>query len=451
MKKLLTTTGVVIILSTLFIASREERLVSVAVLGVQDAATSTKKELFNTQNEVVYTDCDLTKPKNTDIEGSLKTYKVKNADDSLRDLDAKDKASLKSCEIAKIKALPRERVQFSGAEYDIEIVDTQYVDGHVEVFARAWNTDGTQIGFGTDGTVDIERFRIFNPPVLVDDPVGNIIREWTDKITGELKQRHLREDSLLAIKQSLVHSIETTTKFGGVQIISGKIGNTTDTFYPDASPETTSVDGYAGNNTPATWATIRAAAGNFSSDTTASTLLGWDTSGGGGTPFAYMYRAFFLFDTSAIADGDTIDSATLSIYGISKADPVSNTPDINIYASTPASNTAIINTDFQQVGSTAFSTAITYASYSTTGYNDFALNASGLSAVTKTGVSKFSARNANKDVAAVSPSTSASGFTGFNGYYADQTGTANDPQLVVVHTASAPVASPSFGDIIYFD
>ena len=34
---------------------------------------------------------------------------------------------------------------------------------------------------------EIERFRIFNPAFLVDDPNGDIVREWTDKETGLIK------------------------------------------------------------------------------------------------------------------------------------------------------------------------------------------------------------------------------------------------------------------------
>lgn len=453
MKKALVTTGITLFVLAAFIASTGP---TALVEWLQDepelavgAADPKAKDLFNEQSEVVYTDCDLTKPKNPDIENSLKTYKAKNPDNSLRALDAKDKASLKSCELAKIKEKPRQNVKYSGADYDIEIVDTQYVDGHVEVFARAWNPDGTQIGFGVDGTVDIERFIMENPPVLVEDPQGTIVRESTDRFSGVVTVQTYREDPVLAIQQSISHTISVKTQvFPAANIQPGKVGNTTTTVYPNAHVETVSVDGYAGNNTPGTWATLRAAAGNFSSDTaTAEGYFGWDPVAG---THQYLYRSIFLFDTSGIPDTDTISSATLSLRGTVKADPSSNAPNLNIYASTPASNTAVANGDYQQVGSTEFSTSISYAAFSTTGYNNFALNASGLAAISKTSVSKFGARNANYDVANVAPATTVNGTTRLGGNYADATGTTNDPKLVIEHTAAAGGSAPLQEEIIYY-
>ena len=57
---------------------------------------------------------------------------------------------------------------------EIEIVKTNLIEGGIEVFARAWR-DGNQIGFGADGSVDVERFKVFNPPILVLDEQGPLI------------------------------------------------------------------------------------------------------------------------------------------------------------------------------------------------------------------------------------------------------------------------------------
>jgi hypothetical protein len=121
------------------------------------------------------------------------------------------------------------------ANYDIEIVSMRTIEGGVEVFARAWTKEGGQIGFGPDGTVDIERFQIINPPVLVADPAGSIVRTWTDNDTGRVKERRLREDAREALLQSLEHTLSVKKeKFGSTNIVPGKVGNTTSTFYPAA-------------------------------------------------------------------------------------------------------------------------------------------------------------------------------------------------------------------------
>ena len=63
-----------------------------------------------------------------------------------------EKVSLKAEEIVRVT----EKKQYERKDVKLEIVDTAKTQGGVEVFARAWR-DGQQIGFGKDGTVDIER------------------------------------------------------------------------------------------------------------------------------------------------------------------------------------------------------------------------------------------------------------------------------------------------------
>jgi len=87
-----------------------------------------------------------------------------------------------------------------------------------------------------------------------------------------------------------------------------------------------------------------------------------------------------------------------------KLDGLVCTPDIDIYTSTPAINTSLVAGDYQQIGSTSQTGApISYADWSTTGYNDFTLDAVGLGNINKTGISKFGVRNANYDVSGSPP------------------------------------------------
>src|SRR3990167_9425751 len=98
----------------------------------------------------------------------------------LKNLNAKDRAKEKGQEIAKIKSIPKTKVQFSGFECEIEITDIRAIDGGCEVLARAWDKNGNQYGFSNDGSVDLERFVFINPPIMVDDPLGDVIREYPD-------------------------------------------------------------------------------------------------------------------------------------------------------------------------------------------------------------------------------------------------------------------------------
>ncbi len=178
------------------------------------------------------------------------------------------------------------------------------------------------------------------------------------------------------------------------------------TFYPDANPEVTSVDGqvyHEGLGLGLTWAALIAAAGTTVSHDGASFSMHIVFQSADG--YRRCHRGIFLFDTSALPDGITITSATFSVYGTSKSrSGAVITPNINVYSSAPASNTNIVAGDYDSFGSTAFSdTPIDYDAWSITGYNDFTLNAAGIAAISLTGITKLGLRNANYDVAATEP------------------------------------------------
>lgn len=337
------------------------------------------------------------------------------------------RASLKGQEIAKIGPQARQRVQFGGADYDIEIVSLNAISGGVEVFARAWK-GGEQVGFGKDGTVDIERFRFINPPILVDDPTGDIVFEWVDEITGA-NTRKLREDPEEAIKQALVGTIKTVGKKGN-NIVQGKVGNTTTTVFATEDGRVLRT------GTNLTWADLRDGAGTSTS--TGATFTPATLQHGSVTDrFSGMARGIYVFDTSSIGDTDTIDSATFSLYGFAEADASGLNMSMNVFNATPADEGNIVAGDYTQLGTTAFSdTPIAISAYTLEAYNDFAFNATGEAAIDKTGNTPIGTRN-NFDSSNVAPTWSDSAFDFFNAYGMAETGTTKDPKLVVEHTGAA--------------
>lgn len=220
------------------------------------------------------------------------------------------------------------------------------------------------------------------------------------------------------------------------------------TFYPDANPETTSVDGrtscYTGSDL--TWAQAHDSGGAFAVDNDADAWCIVLYTSANSNYWLSLGRSIFLFDTSSLPDEATISAATLSVMtGSGKNDPAGWAPDVNVYSSAPASNTAVVAGDFDSLGTTPFSTAITYANWAATGnYNDFALNSDGLSAISKTGVSKFGLRNANYDVANSAPTWSASKTANLDVYYAEK-GTGYKPKLVVTYTTVTEKTSSDAG------
>lgn len=340
-------------------------------------------------------------------------------------------------DLLKINPFPRTSVSFSNSDVDVQVLNIKAIDGGIEVQARAWNTGG-QIGFG-DGTVDIERFKIINPPTVIPDPNGKIIVTSTDIETGEIKTSRYTEDPKAALLQVLAHTIKVKTeKSSAAGIINDKIGSTTTTVFPDPSTETTTVDGYV-QFEAGTFAAARAGtAGDDTSDTNASILCA-TTNAAGGTIFN-IGRSFTLFDTSSIPDTDTISSAVYSlyrndlIYSFQNAD----TTSVHCVATTPASNTAIVLEDYDQVGTTSFGSFLMGDTAVAT-YEDITLNASGLAAISKTGVTKLGVRN-SLDFNNISPT----GTNRISFASADAAGgTSTAPKLVIEHAgAAAPSTTP---------
>ena len=132
--------------------------------------------------------------------------------DLIKNKSIKERANIKGLEIAKLN--------FNGIyistkfRVKIEILgNITAIEGGIQVFARAWRGN-KQLGFGKDGSVDIERFNIYNPPVLIDDSTGKIIRKGgIDSITGEIeKDRVLKYDPAEAIRQVIAHNVTLVGK-----------------------------------------------------------------------------------------------------------------------------------------------------------------------------------------------------------------------------------------------
>lgn len=198
-----------------------------------------------------------------------------------------------------------------------------------------------------------------------------------------------------------------------------------------------SVDGYTEHivgSPGVAWSTLRAAAGTGSLDNDPAGRAMYIM---GNSVFAnYWYgmrRGIVVFDTSLVPAGAIITSATLSVYGYLKGDDLVIAPDINVYSASPASDTALASGDFDSIGSVALcDTPITYAGFSTAGYNAFALNAAGLAAIDPSGATAIGFRNANYDVANVEPAKTAVGTkTSYLQFYGVEQGAAFAPKLVV--------------------
>jgi hypothetical protein len=209
------------------------------------------------------------------------------------------------------------------------------------------------------------------------------------------------------------------------------------TVYPDAGSGSTTVDGDPKHEVGAgtTWTALATGVGTglFNPVTTTVIELVRIDSDTDTDEWNLNARSVFTFDTSSIPDDNNINSATISFYINTLFDGLSITPNLNVYSASPASDNDLVAGDYDGVGSTELSTTKTYASLTNNAYNDFTLNASGITNIDATGVSGFSTRNAEYDVADVAPTWSSNTVSRIRAASADNGGTTNDPKLVIQH------------------
>lgn len=316
--------------------------------------------------------------------------------------------------------------EFNNKKIRVVIDSIKEIEGGVEVFARAYKGK-KQLGFGEDGTVDIERFRILNPPTQVEDENGDIIIESVTPITNEVITRRYRKDPQQALIDTLLDTINIVAK-NGKNIIQGKIGNTTTTIYSQN-------DGQVSSDAQATWAASQGATSGSLNTGFQQVYAYWRTV----DSKYYIARSFDEFDTSSISSGDTITSATLSAK-VSSVTARSGLCGVNVYQSTHSSTLAA--GDYDLCGTTAFSTTVGFGSMTAGVYVDWVLDSNGIANINKGGLSRFALREANFDVANSSPAKDLNPNMIF--YDSVEAGTSSDPKIVIVHSSSSPSSTSDF-------
>ena len=217
------------------------------------------------------------------------------------------------------------------------------------------------------------------------------------------------------------------------------------TFYPDASPESTSVDGRVYKTNGTSWALAHDATtgeGASDSDGNLNGLFTFDWSGS----TYQIARSAYLFDTSSLGSGQAVDAAVFSIVPSTVTDV--DGFSICLVQSNLASNTAVVAADYDQIGDavanpTEGATRKAISTYSTGSYQAQTLDATGRGWVDVSGITKLGLRTSpdcDDDPTGLSVDTISTRIICYN---ADQAGTSSDPKLVVTHSDAAPAGTNS--------
>lgn len=219
------------------------------------------------------------------------------------------------------------------------------------------------------------------------------------------------------------------------------LGFDTLTSYPNAHPETTTVDGVILSWASKSFSDHRSSTsgivtGDSNADDYSIRIAATTTT----DMFQGLSRVFLLFDASTLPVGASVTSAIISITGTGKYN-LSTLPNggVSVYSSSPASDTGLVSTDFDNVGSIPYSNNILFGSLPDwLQVGDFTLNATGLASIAP-GILKYSLRESYYDVGGNQPAWSSGREAYWQSYFSDYTGANNarDPKMVITYTSGA--------------
>jgi|2_EtaG_2_1085320.scaffolds.fasta_scaffold24003_2 hypothetical protein len=218
------------------------------------------------------------------------------------------------------------------------------------------------------------------------------------------------------------------------------IGASPETFNPDAGTGggNTTVDGWVQyNDTEVAWTTALDHAGSGANDTAVTAVTTQVRSGTTSNKFTKNYRGIYTFDTSALPDDVTITGVVFSLLGQAQADGLSISGNLgtNIYSAAPASDNALVAGDYDSLGTTAYcDTEVAYGDFGAEAWDDWIFNATGIAAVSKTGITKIGTRSPYYDIARNVPSWTSEAQS-YIQYYTADTGGGKEPKLVVTYTS----------------
>jgi hypothetical protein len=209
---------------------------------------------------------------------------------------------------------------------------------------------------------------------------------------------------------------------------------TVDTYYPGSSSTDNPVDGVVYRaGVSELFSNVRAGNGTGVGETWNPLMIGLYSVNGSSGYFKELDRGEVCFNSASIGT-DNVTSSVLSLY-ISGANNGLGNPTMHICQANPAATDSLSAGDYQAMKN--YTTSFGYFSWlSPDTYNDITLNASGVSNISKSGISKFGLRLSWDMNNSFTGTWANNTYSGFQFYTSNQSGTTSDPKLTVTHSAS---------------
>lgn len=359
--------------------------------------------------------------------------------DLLKNKNAKEQAKIKGQEIAKVDFRGEYISQEYGIKIDIQSIKT--IESGVEVMARAWKGK-KQLGFGADGSVEIERFRLINPPINTADGTTRI-ETYEKGIQATVN--NFKEDPAQTIRNVIVH-IASTHGQEDTQIVKGKAGNTVTAVYPLSGTGTAPIDGYAEQvyGSGETFASLRSGSGTGSNETGNKIWVSLHARNAvNPNLFEILRRSIIGFPTNAIGT-DNVSIATISMHPTNLNTALGDT-DISFTEVTPVDELSVENADYNiaKYADTHLVTGQAISTLDTGAYEVWILNATGRDYINGSGNTIFSMRLGFEIDDDFDNTYGGDWWTGIATSSADETagGTDQDPLLTMTH--SPPPTGPA--------
>ena len=141
-----------------------------------------------------------------------------------------------------------------------------------------------------------------------------------------------------------------------------------------------------------------------------------------------IYRDYFFFNTSALPDNANISSAKVGLYGASDSTTVDFNITLQTSSDTDYPHQPIDSGDYNYSLWSGDGGNLSTAGFTTVGYNNISMSATGLTWISLTGDTKFCVRS-DRDISSTAPS-----FSEYVGIYCNEQGAGYKPFLEITYT-----------------